>query len=201
LPNPVDLAFRPQFAARYRNWLAEAPSLSLQNDQLVHALTGNILHAERNQYGLEVFLALARFTGHHWSLLTALADAERDLSLASAEAAKNRPAVAVGHLVSASNLVARMEQEASAVSRNLTRVFEQSRYPTGREVGGRKFVHILDDTKDHWSGRTADLGYMFVPEQIIALARWRIQLDKITRDYATRNKVPVRGLNAPRLEE
>jgi hypothetical protein len=201
LPDAATLAFTPRFAARYRKWIGDAPALSQQNDELRHALTTNILRVERNRYNLEVFLALARLTGHHWALLTGLAAAEQDLARAAAEAAKLRPAAAVGHMVSASNRVARIEQDAVAVRKDLTSVFEQSRYPNGREAGGRKFAQVLDDTKDHWAGRTPDLGYMFAGEQSIGLSEWRARLDRIASDYAARNKVPLRGLVAPRLEE
>lgn len=201
LPDPTTLAFQPRFSVKYRNLVAEAPAQSLQNDQLRHSLTANILRASRNRYNLEVFLSLARFTGHHWDLISSLAQAERDLTQAAAQAAKNRPAQAVGHLVAAHNRIARIEQESADVRRYLTTVFEKSRYPKGREVDGRKFVHILDDTKDHWGDRTPDLGYMFVPEKSIGLAAWRAQLSRITSDYAKRKNVPVSGLAEARLEE
>ncbi len=201
LPDPATLAFKPQFTSKYKGLIAKAPAQSLQNDQLRHSLTANMLRASRNQYNLEVFLSLARFTGHHWDLISSLASVERDLARAAAEASKNRPARAVGHLVAAHNRVARIEQESAGVRRYLTAVFEKSRYPKGREVDGRKFVHVLDDTKDHWGDRTPDLGYMFAPEQSIGLAAWRAQLSKITTGYAKRNNVPVRGLAEARLEE
>jgi hypothetical protein len=201
LPDPASLAFQPRWTTRYKAWVAEAPARSLQNDQLRHALTENILRSERNSYNLEVFLALARFIGRHWSLLSSVADAERDLSLAAGAAAKTQHGVAVGHLVAACNRAARLDTESTAASRYLQTVFEKSRYPKGQEVGGRKFVHVLDDTKDHWADRTADLGYMSAPEQSIGLARWRTALEKITRDYAAAHKVPVRGLAEARLEE
>jgi hypothetical protein len=201
LPQAKTLAFEPRFAARYKTWLAEAPSLSLQNDQLRHALNANILGAQRNRYNLEVFLALAHFTGHHWNLLSALAAAERDLAAAAESASKNRHVEAVGRLVAAHNRVAGAEDEGRAVFRNLTAVFEKSRYPKGRDAGGRKFVHVLDDTKDHWADRTADLSYMAVPEQSIGLNRWRAELLRITRGYAELHGIPVRGLAEARLEE
>ena len=80
LPDPVSLGYQPRFAARYKKWVAESASLSLQNDQLRHSLSENLLRAGRNRYNLEVFLALARFTGHHWSLISGLAAAETSLS-------------------------------------------------------------------------------------------------------------------------
>lgn len=201
LPQAGSLAFEPRFAARYKAWLAEAPALSLQNDQLRHALHENLLRADRNRYNLEVFLALARFIGHHWSLLEALAWAERDLSAAAEAASKGRPAEAVGRLVEAHNRVAAAEGEGQAVFRDLTAVFEKSRYPKGRDAGGKKFVHVLDDTKDHWADRTPDLGYMFAPEQSAGLSGWRISLAQLTKGYAAQHKIPVKGLTPARLEE
>lgn len=201
LPDPITLAYKPQFALKYRGLAAEAPAQRLQNDQLQHALMANMARASRNQYNLEVFLTLARFTGHHWDLISALVQAEGDLSKAAAAAARNDAAQAVGHLVAAHNRVARMERESAEIRRFLTTVWEKSRYPKGREVGGRKFVHVLDDTKDHWADRTPDLGYMFQPEQSIGLAQWRVSLSKITTGYAKRKNVPVRGLAEARLEE
>ena len=201
LPNPQDLSLQPHFAARYRNWLAESVSRSVENDELQHALAARILTAERNRYNLEVFLALAKFTGHHWRLLNALADAERDLGRAAAEAKLNHFEQAVGHLVSAHNRVAGVEQEATTTWRHLEGVFEKSRFPKGMSVDGRKFVHVLDDSKDHWADRTADLGYMDAPERSIGLAAWRTSLSRITIDYAARHKVAVTGLAEKRLEE
>lgn len=201
LPDPITLAYKPQFASKYKGLAAEAPAQRLQNDQLQHALIANMARASRNQYNLEVFLTLARFTGHHWDLISALVQAEGDLSKAAAAAARNDAAQAVGHLVAAHNRVARMERESAEIRRFLTTVWEKSRYPQGREVDGRKFVQVLDDTKDHFAGRTADLGYMFQPEQSIGLAQWRAGLSKITAGYAKRNNVPVRGLAEARLEE
>jgi len=201
LPDAVSLAFTPRFAAKYKGLVAEAPAQRLQNDQLQHALAANMLRASRNQYNLEVFLTLARFTGHHWDLISALAAAESDLSKAAAAAAKNDAAQAVGHLVAAHNRVARTERDSLAIRRYLTSVWEKSRYAKGREAGGRKFVHVLDDTKDHFADRTPDLGYMFQPEQSVRLAEWRASLSKITNDYAKRHNVAVRGLAEARLEE
>jgi hypothetical protein len=201
LPNPETLAFQPAFATRYRNWIAEAPAQHILNDQLQHALLDNFPRASRNQYNLEVFLALARFTGHHWTLFSSLAAAEQDLVRASAAAADNRPSLAVGHLVAAHNRIARLEQDAAAVHRHLARTFEKSRLPKGLSLPGRPFIHILDDTKDHWADRTPDLGYMFAPERSLQFPEWRTQLAKITQNYAAHHKIPVQGLATPRLED
>ncbi|HWR52582.1 MAG TPA: beta-N-acetylhexosaminidase [Bryobacteraceae bacterium] len=201
LPSPGDLAFQPAFAARYREWVADAPSNSLQNDQLQAALAAHMLTVDRNRYNLEVFLALARFTGHHWRLLSGLAAAERSLERAAVDAKAGRPREAVGRLVEAYSRVAGVEDDRAAVWRNVQDVFEKSTYRKGRSVGGKQYVHVFDDTKDHWADRSAGLDYMVMPERSIGLAEWRAELDRIIRDYAARHNVPVGALAKPRLEE
>jgi hypothetical protein len=200
-PRLEDLAFEPRFAANYAKFLSEARVRSAENEQLLHALAANFPRVERNHYNLEVFTALARFIGHHWNLLNGLADAERAFERAAAAAKKNEPGRAVGELVQAHNIVLRIEREGNERFAQLTEVFEKSRFPKGREAGGRKFVHVLDDTKDHFADRTPDLGYLHAPERGIGLDSWRKSLNDLIQMYAARHKIPVRGLAEARLEE
>ncbi|MBI4875741.1 MAG: beta-N-acetylhexosaminidase [Acidobacteria bacterium] len=200
-PQPADLALGPRFVPKYTDFLAEARARSGENDQLLHALAANFLRAERNRYNLEVFDALARFIGHHWDLLAGMADAERALGRASESAKKNDARRAVGEMVRAYNTVQRLDREGAERFAHLTAVFEKSRFPKGREVNGRKFVHVLDDTKDHWADRTPDLGYMQAPERSIGLDAWRKELYGVLQTYAKKNSVPIRGLAEARLEE
>jgi hypothetical protein len=200
LPSP-ELAFQPAFAARYRDWVAGAASNSLRNDQLQEALAAQMLRVERNRYNLEVLLALARFTGHHWKLLSGLAGAERSLERAAVDAKAGRHGDAVSRLVEAYSQVAGIEEEGAAVWRYVREVFEKSTYPKGMVVGGKQFVHVFDDTKDHWADRSAGLDYMVMPERSIGLPAWRRELGRIISDYAARHNVPVRPLTKPRLED
>ena len=84
---------------------------------------------------------------------------------------------------------------------DLTAVFEKSQFPKGRTVNGRKFVHVLDDTKDHWADRTPDLGYMMQAERGIGLENWTKHLYEITQAYAKEHNVRVRGFAEARLEQ
>jgi hypothetical protein len=79
-------------------------------------------------------------------------------------------------------------------------VWEKSRFPKGREAGGRKFVHVLDDVKDHWADRRADLSYMIAPEESIGLEQWMKNFAAVIRKYAQKHNVPVSALKEPRLE-
>ena len=201
LPQGPDLKIQPVVAEKYAAFLAEARGRMLENDQLIHAILANFARVDRNRYNLEVLLSLTQFMGHHWRLLSGLADAERSLTAAQAAAAKKNPRQAVGQLVAAHNAIDRLGKEGQRIFADLTAVYEKSRYPKGQSVGGRKFVHVLDDTKDHWADRTPDLSFMMAPEQGIGLPQWQKQLAQVIQAYAKQHNVPVRGLGEARLEE
>ncbi|MGH9722066.1 MAG: hypothetical protein ACRD8O_17800, partial [Bryobacteraceae bacterium] len=201
LPAPAGLKVEPAFAKKYERFLAEARALTPQNDRLIHQLQVQLGAVERNHYNLEVFLSLARFAGHHFRLLTALAAAERSFAQAAESAGQQRHEQAAGQLVNAHNRVSRIESEGAETFRQLTAVFEKSRFPKGQSVGARQFVHVLDDTKDHWADRTPGLGFMYAPEQSIGLKQWLKDLYGVIQTYAKAHKVPVKGLAAARLEE
>ena len=197
LPQLPELAYQPRFADRYRKFLATARDRAIESDRLLMTLSDNLGRADRNRYNIEVYLALARFMRHHWQLLAGLASAERSLS----QARGRNPATSVGRLVAAYNTVAQLHREGETVFSNLRRVYEKSRYPKGRSVNGREFFHKLDDVKDHWADRTADLSFMMGPERSLKLDQWLAQLADLTHAYAKRHNVPVKGLAEARLEE
>ena len=111
------------------------------------------------------------------------------------------PAQAVGHLVSAYNRIGRAEKEGLASYSAVQATFEKSQFPKGRTVGGRQFVQVLDDVKDHWGGRTTDLGYMFAAEKSMGMEQWRGSLRRLLEAFAKQHNVPVKGLAEARLEE
>jgi hypothetical protein len=195
-----DLMVEPFFADKYEKFLAEARSRMLENDQLLLALQSNLGRVDRNRYNLEVLLALTRFVGHHWRLLDGLASAEE--SLAQAEGAeRRRPERAMGHMVAAYNTVDRIRKEGLKTFSDLRKVYAKSRYPKGRSVGGRKFFHQVDDTKDHWADRRPDLSFMFAAEESIGLEKWQKDLRQVMEAFAKKRNVAIRGLAEVRLEE
>ncbi|MDW8353193.1 MAG: beta-N-acetylhexosaminidase [Bryobacterales bacterium] len=194
LPRLPDLRFEPVVRRRYQAFIEEARRRMLDNDRLVHALQTNLGKAERNHYNLEVFLSLARFIGHKWRLLDRMAQAEEALEQARQSALRTHPAQAVAHLVTAYRLVERARRQGERIFAELIAVYEKSRFPKGQTVGGRKFVHVFDDTKDHWADRTPDLSFMMAPERSIGLDQWLEDLAHVTRRYAQMHNVPVKGL-------
>jgi hypothetical protein len=200
-PAMPDLKFQPAIAEKYARFLETARAGLPESERLILELQTNIGKADRNRYNLEVYIALARFTGHHWRLLTGLADAERSLQAARDAAGRKDPRRAVGMLVAAFNSVSGLREGGEKTFAELTAVFEKSRFPKGQSVNGRKFVHVFDDVKDHFADRTPDLGYMQAPERSMELGKWTKELYTVIQAFAKANNVPVRGLEAARLEE
>ncbi|MFN0086457.1 MAG: beta-N-acetylhexosaminidase [Blastocatellia bacterium] len=202
LPAMPGLRFTPVYAAgRYATLVEDAARAARENSVLVHRLYQNLGKADRNRHNLEVFLSLAELTGHHNRLLLGMREIEDRLRTAREQAEKNAPQEAVGHLVAAYEQARGIVEERHRTYRRLTAVWEKSRFPKGREVNGRKFLHVLDDTKDHVADRRADLTYMTAPEESIELEQWMKNLAAVLQDYARKNNVTVRALQEPRLEQ
>lgn len=200
LPSMPGLDFAPVYVGRYAGRIEDAARMAVENDLLIHRIHQNISKADRNTYNLEVLLSLAQLTGHHNRLILGMKRIEDELNTARMESGRNRHEEAIGRLVGAYDLARNLIKERVATFQSLQLVWEKSRYPKGREVNGRKFHHVLDDTKDHWADRRADLSYMIAPEESIRLEKWMESLSAVIREYARKNNVPPSALAAARLE-
>jgi hypothetical protein len=200
LPSLPGLSFNPVYLGRYEKLVSDAQAKALENDSLIHRIHENLVKADRNRYNLEVFLSIAQLTRHHNHLILGLKDIEDRLGAARRSAEKNEPQPAVGQLLAAYQRARSLVNERVQTFQSLQTVWEKSRFPKGREVSGKKFYHVLDDTKDHWADRRADLSYLIAPEESIDLEKWMKSLAQVIRDYAQKNQVPVRVLEEARLE-
>ncbi len=200
LPTMPGLDVVPIYMGRYASRIEEASRLALENDLLVHRIHQNILKADRNRYNLEVLLSLAELTGHHNHLILGMKKIEDELAAARMESGRNRHEEAIGRLVAAYDLARSLVKERIEVFQSLKTVWEKSRFEKGREVNGKKFYHVLDDTKDHWADRRPDLSYMIAPEESIGLEKWMESLAAAIREYAKKNNVPAKALADARLE-
>jgi len=194
LPKLPDLALAPTFAGRYEKILKQVPRQLRRNDWLIARLLENLPRARRNRYNLEVFLALAYFQRHHLRMLQGVAAAERELLAAAEAEAGGRRSQAVGLMLQAHRRVGEILDDLRQTYSRLKVVWEKSTYPRNREVEGKKFVHVMDDVKDHFADRRADLTYMIAPEESIGLEQWRKGLAEVVRGYAKAHGLALRTL-------
>lgn len=179
----------PSWADRFKPWIDEARLRSAENEQLIPAIQTQLGLADRNHYNLEVFLSLARFMGHHWRLFQDLAQAEELIRQGQSLASDGHAEQAVNVLWSAHQTVENLQKDGHKTFDDLQAVFEKSRYPKGRSVGGRNFVHVFDDVKDHFADRRSDLSYMVAPEESLGLDGWLKELARSIELYAKEKNV------------
>jgi hexosaminidase len=201
LPEPGSLALESSFSARYRDRLDRAAALERSIDRLVQMLTGNLSKVSRNRYNLEVLLSIAHLERYAIRTALALEKVEDYLVQASQSAAKNEPGRAMPRLVEAYNLSGNILEQRKLVMDELTRTWEKSRYKKSRSVGGRDFVHVLDDVKDHFADRRLGLEYMTAPFERMDLEGWRVKLGELLKQYAAEKNIPAEGMKEPRLED
>ncbi len=184
------------FARKYARILAGAPAMNRRINRTIHALEGKLARSNRNLYNIEVLLSIAHFEKHFLDTVAALDAAEKALLSASRlqQQAKHREVAAElarAHAIVRENLNAR-----ARMFQRLKAVWEKSRFPKGRSVGGRRYVHVLDDLKDHPADRRVGLDYLLEPFDNIGMEKWNEQLAAFIGRYAESYDVP-----APALKE
>ena len=184
LPTLPGLDFVPVYVGDYKKLVEEAREMAIENDALTYLILENIAKADRNRYNLEVLLSLAKFTAHHNKMIIRMKEIEDILAAAREAARKPDPEQAIKHLNAAYELASTIVEERRETFEFLKKVWEKSRYPKGREVDGKKFYHVLDDTKDHWADRRPDLTYLIAPEESIEIEQWMAELKTIIKKYS-----------------
>ena len=201
LPAKETLDLSDEFGKRYEKLIADAEGMQAQNSKLIYQLTHNVGQVARNRYNLEVFLSLAYLEGYFIRTVLTLRDAEKLMLRAKAADGQDKPSEAVANLTEASNQVGALIARGYWMWKNLTDTWEKSRYEKNRSVGGRDFVHVMDDVKDHFADRRPGLDYMIAPFQRMDLPGWRTRLNEHITKYAADHNVPVQGLEEDRLED
>jgi hypothetical protein len=189
VPNPAGLSVEPVFHPRYAKALAQAHERLKDNDRLLLRLQTNLTRVSRNRHSLEVFLSIAYWQRHFIELLLGLAHAE-DLLVLASEAAKEKDHERAIDLVTEARDKARMLlDDMKTMHQRLKAVWEKSRFEKGRTIDGRKFVHIMDDVKDHTADRRPDLSYIISHEENIGLPEWLDSLQRAIDAYSAAHSV------------
>jgi hexosaminidase len=190
LPSLPALAVKPAYVGRYGRLAENARHMTFANDALCRKLYECMLKADRNRYNLEVFLSIAELTGHHDRMIAAMKTIEERLEQAQ-RAGLSNPARALEALAAAVDQARAIEEERTQTYEYVRTVWEKSRFPKGREVNGRKFYHVMDDTKDHRADRRPDLSYLIAPEESIGLKKWMKDIAAVAQQYAKANNLPI----------
>ena len=91
-----------------------------------------------------------------------------DLALASASKLKARdPKRATAEVDKALDIAKAIWRYRNEVLKNSETTWYKSWFPRVSEANGRRFLHELDDVKDHLPDRTVDLSYLVYREKLL----------------------------------
>ncbi|MCE5272594.1 beta-N-acetylhexosaminidase [bacterium] len=201
LPAGDSLAVKPTFHEKYAAKIAAASELLPANERLQYDLARALGEVSRNRYNIEVLGSIAALEGYAVRTMLDLDKAEAFLVRAGEASAKGEHALAVNLMVEAGNVTAANLAVRDKMWRELTAVWEKGRFPKNEDVAGRKFLHVMDDVKDHFADRRRGLDYMIAPFERMDLPGWHKALGERIKAYAAAHKVPVSGLAEVRLED
>jgi hypothetical protein len=187
LPDPEFLSLQPVFSLKYRELLEKARAQKKNNRLLRRLLVRDLGRVERNRYALEVFLSIASFQQSFLETLLALESAEKSLMEASSRADARDREGALAALRRSASTVESLIASQNRMYEGLKQVWERSRYPKGRSVGGRDYLHVMDDLKDHPADRRPGLEYLIAPLERLNLSDWHSRLLTIATEYSRRS--------------
>ena len=199
LPTGPNLGLEPFFRKNYNDRINEAKVLLEKNDWLIAELMRGINQVRYNSYNLEVLLSIAYLERYAFNTLINFAEIEG--LLVGASKSGDDHTKAMDYLIKAYRLSEGILKEQNNMWEALTVTWEKSRLTKGASVGGKDFYHEFDDVKDHFADRRKGLEYMLAPFERIGIPKWQSQLKEIINEYAEAHNLPVKGLDAARLED
>jgi len=191
LPKLPGLDFAPVYTGKYDRIVGQAGELSDRGQMLISRIYENLSRVSRNRFNLEVLLSLARLTQHHDQMILAMDAIEGRLASARSAAESGQSRRAIESLIGAYRIADSTVNARKAMFQDLETTWSKGQFPKGQSVNGKTFLHVLDDTKDHWADRRADWSYMIAPEESIQLEQWMEQLSGVIRDYAGKHGIAI----------
>ena len=78
--------------------------------------------------------------------------------------------------------------------RDVTSTWYKTWFPRVPEANGRKYLHEVDDVKDHLPDRTADMSYLILRQLQLPMDEWAESVLGARNRYAAAHKLPNRVL-------
>src|SRR6185369_14180852 len=97
---------------------------------------------------------------------------------------------ALESLDSALGVAQKIRQQRNTVLRDAVSTWYKSWLPRVAEANGRRFLHDLDDVKDHLPDRTVDMSYLVWRQLLLPMGDWVQKIDSARNAYAGKNQLP-----------
>jgi hexosaminidase len=182
VPEAKDLGFDSAKANERRSQLVA--EYSLENDELMALLTAEAARAEFNRYNIEVMRSIAGLCRQNLAMLHDMDQIDQRLAEARAAGHDGHATDAVAAMDAALDLVGQMRRSRDAALIAAAETWYKSWQPRVAEANGRKFLHELDDVKDHLPDRTVGMDYLVYRELQLPLGEWAGKVLAARNQYA-----------------
>ncbi len=189
----ANLEYQSGWKEKTAKRVAMASEFRSQNDELVGLLDENLARARRNLYNLRIMRSGALLCRQNLDFLLDLGRVDSALSHAAQAAANNQPNRAIETLDRALDHVLEMRQERNRIYHETVATWYESWFPRTAEANGRKYLHELDDVKDHVPDRTVDMSYLIMRELNLPLGEWYQNVQAARNNYAAAHKQEKRS--------
>jgi hypothetical protein len=169
---------------------AAAQAMLPRNQYALKLLQDNRSLAKSQLYNLEVLESVAAICAQNLRMLVTLNQVTDLLQRASSTSATNS-AQAIKQLDTAMDRISKLKQQRDSTLAFVEKIWFKEWHPLVEEANGRKFLHQVDDIKDHQPVRTTDLSYLIYRELHYPLDEWWSSVQKVRNAYAQQHQLPV----------
>ncbi len=191
VPAAADLSFEAPKSDERRSQLVA--QYAADNEELTELLTAASARADFNRYNIEVMQSIAALCRQNLDMLRGMDQIERRLGEARAAGHDGQAPRAVAALDAALDLTGDMRRSRDAALGATTKTWYKSWQPRVAEANGRKFVHELDDVKDHLPDRTVGMDYLVYRELQLPLGDWAGQVLASRNQFAKAHGIADRS--------
>lgn len=181
------LKFDAGWTAQNARRMELATDALADNDELLGLLQQNLRSVEFNRYNLEVYVSVAQLYRQNLEMLSGIGRMCRALDSAQKAAGRGKPKNALEDVDRALDEAEAIRRERNAVLRNAIATWYKSWFPRVSEANGRKFLHELDDVKDHVPDRTVDMTYLVDRELRLPFGEWVSEIRTARNQFAAAN--------------
>lgn len=192
-PGMEKLAYDSHWSKDQARRLELAKRSLAESDELIDLLNKNLKQVEFNRYNLEVFLSVARLCRHNAQLLGDLERMDELLSTAAREAAAEHATNAIIAVDEALKVAEEILRRRNEVYQSTVATWQKTWLPRVAEANGRKFLHEVDDVKDHLPDRTVDMRYLIYRELNLPLGEWVSKTETARNAYAKAHRLVERS--------
>ncbi len=164
------------------------------NDELLGLLEENMRSVQLNRYNLEVYVSIAQLYRQNLEMLLAIGHMCSALESAQKAAAEDKSKDALEHLDSALGAAQNIRRQRNIALRDAIVAWQKSWLPRVESANGRKFLHQLDDVKDHVPDRTVDMSYLVYRELQLPFGEWVNAIIRARNQYAAAHQLPENSL-------